>query len=100
MCVSRVNSSRNMSVFLSICAKFQFETLFLHWAVSFQSLVFAGKNFFIYDKYKNKTYKKYITYWNRLEVEIAMGCSVSPILFVQAMQLLLKATENCYIIKE
>ena len=31
---------------------------------------------------------------NRLEVGIATECSVSPILFVLAMQLLLKATEN------
>ena len=40
------------------------------------------------------TTKEYTTNWNRLEVGIAMGCSVSPILFVLAMQLLLKVTEN------
>ena len=38
--------------------------------------------------------KEYTINWNRLEVGIVMGCSVSPILFVLAMQLLLKATEN------
>ena len=36
-------------------------------------------------------HKEYTTNWNRLEVGIAMGCSVSPVL---AMQLLLKVTEN------
>ena len=40
------------------------------------------------------TKKEYTTNWNRLEVGIAMGCLVSPILFILAMQLLLKATEN------
>ena len=39
------------------------------------------------------TTKEYTTNWNRLEVGIAMGCSVSPIIFILAMQLLLKATE-------
>ena len=38
--------------------------------------------------------KKYTTNRNRLEVRIANGCLVSPIVFVLAMQLLLKATEN------
>ena len=40
------------------------------------------------------TTKGWTTNLNRLEVGIAMGCSVSPILFILAMQLLLKATEN------
>ena len=40
------------------------------------------------------TIKEYTTNWNKLEVGIAMGCSVSPILFVLAMQLLLNATRN------
>ena len=40
------------------------------------------------------TTKGYITNWNKLEVGIAMGCSVPPILFVLAMQRLLKTTEN------
>lgn len=35
----------------------------------------------------------YVTDWTKLEVGIAMGCTVSPILFVLAMQILLKATE-------
>src|SRR5580692_300862 len=35
----------------------------------------------------------FTTRWTPLEVGIAMGCSVSPILFVLAMQVLLKATE-------
>ena len=38
--------------------------------------------------------KDFTTNWNRLEVEIAMGCTVSPVLFVLSMQLLLKATES------
>ena len=37
--------------------------------------------------------KSYVTDWTQLEVGIAMGCTVSPILFVLAMQVLLKATE-------
>ena len=40
------------------------------------------------------TTKEYTTNWNRLEVGIAMGCSVSPILFILAMQLLLKVIGN------
>ena len=40
------------------------------------------------------TTKEYTNNWNRLEVGIAMGGSVSPILFILAMQLLLKAIEN------
>ena len=40
------------------------------------------------------TTKECTTNWNRLEVGIAMGCSVSPILFVLTMQLLLKVREN------
>ena len=35
----------------------------------------------------------YTTCWTRLEVGIAMGCTVSPILFVLAMQVILKAAE-------
>ena len=38
--------------------------------------------------------KEYTTDWINLEVGIAMGCTVSPILFVLAMQVLLKAAEN------
>ena len=38
--------------------------------------------------------RRFTTNWNKLEVGIAMGCSVSPILFVLAMQLLLKVTES------
>ena len=38
--------------------------------------------------------KEYTTNQNMLEVGIAMGCSVSPIHFALAMQLLLKATES------
>ena len=37
---------------------------------------------------------EYTTDWINLEVGIAMGCTVSPILFVMAMQMLLKATES------
>ena len=40
------------------------------------------------------TTKESTTIWNRLEVGIAMGCLVSPIIFVLPMQLFLKATEN------
>ena len=36
----------------------------------------------------------YTTNWASLEVGIAMGCTVSPILFVLAMQVLLKAAER------
>ena len=35
----------------------------------------------------------YTTCWTRLEIGIAMGCTVSPILFVLAMQVILKAAE-------
>jgi hypothetical protein len=35
----------------------------------------------------------YTTSWTPLEVGIAMGCTVSPVLFVLAMQVILKATE-------
>ena len=38
--------------------------------------------------------KEYTTNWNRLEVGIVMGCLVSSVLYVLAMQQLLKATEN------
>ena len=40
------------------------------------------------------TTEEYTTNWNRLEVGSAMGCLLSPILFVLAMQLLLEVTEN------
>ena len=40
------------------------------------------------------TTKEYTTNRNKLEVGIVMGCLVSPILFLLAMQLLLKVTEN------
>ena len=40
------------------------------------------------------TTKEYTTNWNRLAVGIAIGCLVSPILFVLTMQLLLKAIEQ------
>ena len=40
------------------------------------------------------TAEEYTINWNRLEVGISMVSSVSPILFVLAMQLLLKATKN------
>ena len=40
------------------------------------------------------TTKDFITNWTRLEVGIAMGCTVSPVLFISSMQLLLKATES------
>src|SRR5215470_9593881 len=35
----------------------------------------------------------YTTDWTQLEVGIAMGCTISPVLFVLAMQVLLKAAE-------
>jgi hypothetical protein len=37
---------------------------------------------------------RFTTDWTRLEIGIAMGCSISPILFVLAMQIILKAAEN------
>jgi hypothetical protein len=37
---------------------------------------------------------EYTTEWAELEIGIAAGCTVSPILFVMAMQLILKASEN------
>ena len=37
----------------------------------------------------------YVTNWTELQVGIAMGCAVSPILFVLAMQVHLKGTESC-----
>ena len=40
------------------------------------------------------TTEAYTTKWIDLQVGIAMGCAVSPILFVMAMQVLLKATEH------
>ena len=40
------------------------------------------------------TTKDFTTNWTRLEVGIAMGCTVSPVLFILSMQLLLKATES------
>ena len=38
--------------------------------------------------------KDFTTNWTRLEFEIAMGCTVSPVLSVLSMQLLIKATES------
>ncbi|GFN79042.1 reverse transcriptase [Plakobranchus ocellatus] len=37
---------------------------------------------------------EYTTKWINLEVGIAMGCTISPILFVMAMEVILKATEG------
>ena len=36
----------------------------------------------------------YPTYWINLEIEIAMGCTISPILFVMAMEVILRAAER------
>ncbi|GFR97667.1 reverse transcriptase [Elysia marginata] len=36
----------------------------------------------------------YTTNWINLEVGIAMGCTISPILFVMAMEVILKAAES------
>ncbi|KAK3735128.1 hypothetical protein RRG08_054480 [Elysia crispata] len=36
----------------------------------------------------------YTTDWINLEIEIAMGCTISPILFVMAMEVILKAAED------
>ena len=36
----------------------------------------------------------YTTDWINLEIEIAIGCAVSPILFVMAMEVILKAAEG------
>ncbi|KAK3744418.1 hypothetical protein RRG08_000851 [Elysia crispata] len=36
----------------------------------------------------------YTTDWINLEIGIAMGCTISPILFVMAMEVILKAAEN------
>ncbi|GFO46016.1 reverse transcriptase [Plakobranchus ocellatus] len=36
----------------------------------------------------------YTTNWINLEVGIAMGCTISPILFVMAMEVILKAAEG------
>ncbi|GFN79928.1 reverse transcriptase [Plakobranchus ocellatus] len=35
----------------------------------------------------------YTTNWINLEVGIAMGCTISPILFIMAMEVILKAAE-------
>ena len=40
------------------------------------------------------TAEAFTTNWMPLEIGIAMGCTVSPILFVMAMQVLLKASEK------
>ena len=40
------------------------------------------------------TTKDFTTNWTRLEVGIAIGCTVSPVLFILSIQLLLKATEG------
>ncbi|GFO36928.1 reverse transcriptase [Plakobranchus ocellatus] len=37
---------------------------------------------------------EYTTKWINLEVGIAMGCTISPILFVMAMEVILKAAEG------
>ena len=50
------------------------------------------KKYFSHFKMRFTT-TSYTTAWTELEVGIAMGCTVSPILFVLAMQVLLKATE-------
>ena len=36
----------------------------------------------------------YITDWINLEIGIAMGCTISPILFIMAMEVILKAAED------
>ena len=36
----------------------------------------------------------YTTDWIKMEIEIAMGCTISPILFVMAMEVILKAVEG------
>ena len=36
----------------------------------------------------------YTTDWNNLEIDIAMGCMISPILFIMAMEVILKASEG------
>ena len=36
----------------------------------------------------------YTTDWINLEIGIAMGCTISPILFVMAMDVILKAAED------
>ena len=36
----------------------------------------------------------YTTDWINLEIGIAMGCTISPILFVMAMEVILKAAED------
>ena len=36
----------------------------------------------------------YTTDWINLEIRIAMGCMISPILFVMAMEVTLKAAEE------
>ena len=40
------------------------------------------------------TTKKYTTDWQRLEVGIPMGCTVSPLLFVMAMELIIRGAEG------
>ena len=35
----------------------------------------------------------YTTDWFNLEIGIAMGCTISPILFIMAMEVILKAAE-------
>ena len=37
----------------------------------------------------------YATDWINLEIGIAMGCTISPILFVMAMEVILKAAGDC-----
>ena len=38
--------------------------------------------------------KSYTTDWINLEIGIVMGCEISPILFVMAMEVMLKAAEG------
>ena len=40
------------------------------------------------------TTQSYTTDWINLEVGIAMGCTISPILFIMAMEVILKASER------
>jgi len=57
-----------------------------------ESVIEILKNYFG-DFRMRFTTKSFTTEWVQLQVGIAMGCTVSPILFVLAMQVLLKATE-------
>ena len=53
----------------------------------------------ILDKYFNCfrmrfSTNSYTTDWTNLDIGIAMGCTISPILFVMAMEVIFKATEG------